>query len=165
MGSMLFLAAGLSGVAAPQMVGQTAGPAFSPIDFFSGNTAGEGVFRRIAARHRAVHVRGRGTVRDGDTILLDQRVEVSGKPPRDRRWTLHALGDGRYTGVLSEAVGPVTGEVRGSVFKIRFHAKGGFRIQQTMRLQPDGRTVENHLVVRKFGIRVAVLDETIRKLS
>lgn len=165
MGSTLFLAAALSSVAAPEMAGQTSASAFSPIDFFSGNTAGEGVFRRIAARHRAVHVRGRGTVRDGDTILLEQRVEVSGKPPRDRRWTLHALGDGRYTGVLSEAVGPVTGEVRGSVFQIRFHAKGGFRIQQTMRLQPDGRTLQNHLVVRKFGIRVAVLDETIRKLS
>lgn len=160
----LLLALTLSSVSAADTGGGTSAAPFSPLAFFSGDTVGAGNFRRIAARHRAVHVRGRGTVRGGDTILLEQRVEVAGKPPTNRRWTLHALGDGRYTGVLSEAVGPVSGEVQGAVFKISFHAKGGFRVHQTMRLQPDGRTVLNHLVVRKFGIRVAVLDETIHKL-
>lgn len=155
----------MSGAAVPQITERGAGKTFSPIDFFSGKTVGEGIFRRIAARPRAVRVRGRGTVIDSDTIMLEQHVELSGKPPRDRRWTLHALGDGRYSGELSEAVGPVSGEVRDDLFRIRFRAKGGFQIRQTMRLQPDGRTVQNRLVVRKFGVRVAVLDETIRKIS
>lgn len=165
MSGAVLLALTLSSVAPSDAAGTASVAPFSPLEFFSGDTAGEGVFRRIAAHHRAVHVRGWGTLRGGDTIDLEQRIEVAGKPPTNRRWTLHALGSGRYTGVLSEAVGPVSGAVEGIIFRIRFHAKGGFRIQQTMRLQPDGRTVENHLVVRKFGIRVAVLDETIRKLS
>lgn len=156
----------LSGALALAPVPAVAAPeSFSPIAFFAGHTEGEGSFKRIAARHRATHVRSNGTIATPGTIVLAQHISVEGKPARDRKWTLRALGDGRYTGTLTDAVGPVEGEVRGNLFHVRFHAKGGLAIQQWMRAEPDGRTVQNHLVVRKFGIRVASLDETIRKIG
>ena len=41
--------------------------------------------------------------------------------------------------------------------------KGGLEVRQQLALQSDGRTILNRLSVRKFGLEVAYLDETIRK--
>ena len=41
--------------------------------------------------------------------------------------------------------------------------KKGFMVRQELALQPDGLTVLNRLEVFKLGVRVAWLDETIRK--
>ena len=43
--------------------------------------------------------------------------------------------------------------------------KNGMEVRQLLALQADERTVLNHLEVRKFGVRVAQLDETIRKVD
>lgn len=153
-----------AGVFTLPLAADAAAPTFSPLSFFAGRTEGNGVLHRIASRAKAVHVLGTGTAEGNSSIELVQQVEVAGKPSRERRWHLRDLGSGRYTGTLSEAVGPVAGDVAGNVFHVRFRLKGGFGVQQWMRLQPGGRVVLNHLVVRKFGIRVASLDETIRKL-
>ncbi|WP_242139353.1 DUF3833 family protein [Sphingomonas sp. TREG-RG-20F-R18-01] len=155
----------LSGSALVPALADAATPEFSPTAFFAGRTEGEGVFHRIASRHKATHVQGTGTLTAPDTIVLAQHVVVEGKPPRDRQWTLHAVGGGKFDGRLTDAIGPVRGDVAGNRFHVRFRLKGGFDVQQWMYLQPGGKVVQNHLVVRKFGIRVAALDETIRKLS
>jgi hypothetical protein len=46
---------------------------------------------------------------------------------------------------------------------VRYRTPSGLRLQQQLALQADGRTIFNRLKAYKFGIRVAVLDETIRK--
>jgi hypothetical protein len=43
--------------------------------------------------------------------------------------------------------------------------KDGVEVEQQLRLQPDGRTLLNHLTARKWGMPVAWLEETIRKLD
>jgi hypothetical protein len=43
--------------------------------------------------------------------------------------------------------------------------KGGFRAKQLLTLRPDGRSAHNVLVVRKFGVTVAVLDEVIERVE
>ena len=41
----------------------------------------------------------------------------------------------------------------------------GLKVRQEMRLQGSGRTLSNHVVVRKFGLKFASVDGTIRKLD
>ena len=158
------IAALLVSAAVSVTAARAAAPPFSPITFFEGRTSGEGVFKRIAARRRTTQVTSTGMLTEPGTIVLRQHIVVAGKPPRDRTWVLRALGGGRFDGTLTDAIGPVRGEVRDGVFHVRFRTKGGLDVQQWMRPQPGGRVVLNHLVVRKFGIRVATLEETIRKL-
>ena len=43
--------------------------------------------------------------------------------------------------------------------------KHGLTVQQQLAEQPDGRTILNRLVVSKLGVRVATLNETIRKVD
>jgi hypothetical protein len=73
------------------------------------------------------------------------------------------LGPGHFTGTLTEATGPVDITVSGPRALIRYPMKGGLEVRQQLALQSDGRTVLNRLSVRKFGLEVAHLDETIRK--
>jgi hypothetical protein len=56
-------------------------------------------------------------------------------------------------------------EVAGPRATIRYRMKSGLAVAQQLALQPGGRTLLNRLTVTKFGIRVATLDETIRKLD
>ena len=41
--------------------------------------------------------------------------------------------------------------------------KGGLHAQQWLYLQPGGQVARNRMVVTKFGVPVASLDETITK--
>lgn len=59
----------------------------------------------------------------------------------------------------------MTGVVEGRTLRLAFTSTGGFRVRQTLTLQPDGRTLANRLEARRFGVRLAVLTERIVKLS
>ena len=41
--------------------------------------------------------------------------------------------------------------------------KGGLPTEQWLTLAADGRSAHNIMVVRKFGLRIALLDEEIRR--
>jgi hypothetical protein len=43
--------------------------------------------------------------------------------------------------------------------------KGGLQVVQTLTLQPDGRSLSNQTVVRKFGLKFATVQGTVRKLD
>ena len=55
--------------------------------------------------------------------------------------------------------------VNGRQATIRYTMKGGLNVIQQMELQADGRTLSNHVVVRKFGLKFASVDGTVRKLD
>jgi hypothetical protein len=57
----------------------------------------------------------------------------------------------------------VRGTTAGARAYIRYTMEGGFQVEQELALQGDGRSVVNRLQVKKFGVRVAILEETIRK--
>jgi len=42
--------------------------------------------------------------------------------------------------------------------------KGGLRVDQRLTLLRDARIAQNRMIVRKLGIAVATLDETISKV-
>lgn len=139
-------------------------PVFVPQAFFVGHTVGEGVSRVTLSHSRFVHVVGDGRVEPDGTLVLHQRVAEGNKPPRDRVWRLRELGGGRFAVTLSDATGPVEADVAGNRLHLRFRAKGGLGIEQWIYLQPGGDTALNRMVVRKFGVGVASLRETIRRV-
>jgi hypothetical protein len=140
-----------------------AAPVLDPIRFFAGETRGEGVMKIAARKRQTVEVTSRGQLGADGAIRLEQMVRVAGKPPTRRQWQLLRGGDGRYSGTLTDAAGPVTGTMIGGRLHLRFAMKGGLRAEQWLALQADGRTLQNVMIVRKFGLPVARLDETITK--
>jgi hypothetical protein len=106
-----------------------------------------------------------GRNKEGEFVLIDT-VHEEGKPVRSRTWVMRAVGPDHFTGSLSDAVGPVDVVVRGDSATIRYTMKdGGLRIVQVLKRQGDGRTLSNHVVAKKFGLTVAHVDGTIRKLD
>ncbi|WP_294262001.1 DUF3833 family protein [uncultured Sphingomonas sp.] len=139
-------------------------PVLDPAVFFAGATRGDGVLRILTRRREAVTVAGRGTVTPDGTIVLAQDVRRARGRSKHRVWHLRRIAPGRYIGTLSDAAGPVVGEVDGNRLHLAFAMAGGLRAQQWLYLLPGGQVARNRMVVTKFGIAVASLDETIRRV-
>lgn len=137
---------------------------FDAIAFFSGRTEGVGRFKVVLRRGEPVRVEGRGRM-EGDTLVLDQLVTRGDGPAKPRLWRIRRVAPGRYTGTLTDAKGPVTGVATGDRLHLAFTSTGGFRVDQRLVLAPDGRSARNRLTAKRFGVTVATLDETIRKLD
>jgi len=154
-----FAAAFAAVLAAP-----AAAATFDPLTFFAGHTEGRGTLKVVVGPHTPVIVHGRGHV-DGDgSLVLEQTVVEGRKRPGERRWTFRALGGGRYAGTLSDAAGPVVGEVAGPRLHLHFHMRGGIVADQRLDLSSDGQQAHNRMTFRKLGVIVARLDETIRRV-
>lgn len=118
----------------------------------------------LSAPH-AITAEGVGRLEDDGTLVLTQTVEETGQPTRQRIWRIREDRPGHCVGTVSDGDGPVEGEVSHTGFHLRFALKGGLKAEQWLTLQPDGMTARNHLTIRKFGMKVASLDETIRKMG
>jgi hypothetical protein len=140
-----------------------AAPLFDPATFFAGATHGTGTLRVVLHRPRTTDVRGTGRVDTAGTIVLDQDVIQGSAAPRHRRWYLRAVAPMRYTGTLTDAVGPVSAETHGNRLDIRFTMRHGLSVEQHLYLQSGGRVALNRMTIRKLGIVVARLDERIEK--
>lgn len=140
-------------------------PHFDAVAFFAGRTEGTGVLKIALHRHDATRVEGNGRIAGDGTIVLDQTVRRDGKPATQRRWVLRRIAADRYTGTLSDAAGPVDGHVEGNVLHLRFAMKRGLQAEQTLVLRQGGQIADNVMIVRKFGVTVARLDETITRLG
>ncbi len=140
-------------------------PVFSPQAFFGGRTVGEGTLRIVLSGARHTHVVGRGHVLPDGTLVLVQTIDEEGEAPRKRTWRVRPTGDdGRFTGTLTDARGPVTGRVDGNLLTIRYVMKdGGYTVEQSLFLQPDGRSAFNRTTVEALGIPIARLTETISR--
>ena len=119
----------------------------------------------MLSSERVVHVHGLGRVDSDGVLILDQTIDEQGKPLRQRQWRIHETSAGRYGGTGTDAAGPITGDVVDNRLHLRFHTKGSLNVEQWLDLAPGGRLARNHMTVRKLGIVVARLDETIRKTS
>lgn len=139
--------------------------AFDPVAFFTGSTEGHGTVDEIAASPRSMHVTGSGSMRADGVFVIDQRVRIKGDPAKQRRWQLRQTAPGRFGGTISDAKGQVSGVVTGNRMQINYTMKeGGMKVSQVLTLSADGRSLSNTMKVRKFGILVATVAETIRKL-
>ena len=153
--------------AAIAFAGVTAAPA-QTLDmtvFFTGRTHAENVMKIALKRPARLVVDSIGGKGDrGDFVLIDT-VHEEGKPVRTRKWIMKQAGPNHFTGSLSDATGPVDVVVSGRAATIRYTMKGGLKVVQLIELQADGRSLSNHVTVRRFGLRFAAVDGTIRKLD
>ncbi len=143
---------------------QAPAPAFDPLAFFAGHTEGRGKLDVVLSGRKPTLVEGHGVVEPDGSIDLDQVVRRGDKPATRRTWHLYKTGPGRYAGTLSDASGPVAGEVAGNRLHLSFAMKGGLHAEQFLYLRPGGQVAQNRMIVSKLGIPVASLDETITRL-
>jgi hypothetical protein len=140
------------------------GSPFDPVRFFTGHTHGEARLRLITRASRHVSVDSVGTPDGRGGLTLDQAIQEERQPARTRRWVIRPAGPSRWTGTLTDATGPVAIERTPSDVVIRYRMKSGPEVEQHLQL-PPGAMAWNHMTVSRFGIRVATLDEQVRKLS
>jgi hypothetical protein len=147
-------------------VAATEPPKLDMTAFFTGKSHADNVIKiAIHAPHRLVVDSIGGRNKEGEFVLIDT-VREEGKPVRTRTWVMHEVGPGHFTGFLSDAIGPVVVVATGSSATIKYVMKDGhLKIVQQIVLQPDGKSLSNHVVARKFGLTFAHVDGTIRKLD
>ncbi len=162
LGSALLAACSAAG---PDESLQAPSPRFDPAVFFAGRTAGVGTVDIVMRSAEPLRVQGAGRVEPDGTLVLDQIVRRGARKPQQRQWRFRPLGPGRYGGTLTDATGPVSAQVDGNRLHLRYAMKGGVQAEQWLYLQRDGRTALNRMAIRKFGMVVARIDETIRKLD
>jgi hypothetical protein len=133
--------------------------------FFAGRTHSDNVIKiALKGSHKLIVDSVGGRNKEGEFVLIDT-VREEGKPERKRTWVMHSDGSNHFTGVLSDAKGPVDVTLNGSSATIRYVMKeGGLKIEQQLQLQRDG-TLSNHVIAKKFGLKFAEADGTIRKLD
>lgn len=139
------------------------GPAFDAIAFFNGRSFGTAELSIVMRRPERVTVQSQGRLRPNGELVLTQRIEREGRAPTRRQWVIRRAGPTRYTGTLTDAVGPITGEATGNRLRLSFKAKGGIDTVQWLTLAPDGRSADNLLIAKRFGATVATLRERIEK--
>ncbi len=133
--------------------------------FFVGRTEGTGTVHVMLSGRHAVRVHSRGRIDRSGALILDQVVEEEGKRPRNRTWRLTRSGANRVTGTITDVRGPVTGEFRGNVLHLRYRLNEGPTVEQRITFQPGGRTASNRMTFRRFGLNVATVEETIRRVD
>lgn len=139
------------------------GQDLDPVVFFAGRSQGIATLDKLVGDDVAVRVASTGRSDGRGGLILDQRIREGDKKTRQRRWIMRPAGLGRYSGSLTDAVGPVDIRVDGPRAFIAYTMKNRMRVDQQLALQADGRTIRNRLTVSRFGIRLATLDEIIRK--
>jgi hypothetical protein len=140
-------------------------PKLDMLAFFAGKTHAENVMKIVLKKPVPLIVDSIGGKGDrGDFVLIDT-VREGDKPVRQRKWIMRQTGPGRYAGTLTDAVGPVDVQIAGDTANIRYVMKGGLRIEQELKLQPDGKTLTNRVLAKKLGMKFAHVDGTVRKLD
>ena len=156
--------------AAAMLLATAAAPAapqkLDMLGFFTGRTHAENVIKiALHGPHKLIVDSVGGRNKEGEFVLIDT-VQEEGKPVRKRTWVMHPAGPDHFTGYLSDAAGPVDVVVRGDSATISYVMKEGhLKIAQQIQVQPDGKSLANHVVARKLGLTFARVDGTIRKLD
>lgn len=132
--------------------------------FFAGRTHADNDLKIVFHRTTKLIVDSVGH-REGRQFILVDTVHEGDKPVRTRKWVTHEVAPGHFTGTLSDATGPVDIVVSGDTATIRYVMQGGLNIVEQMQLQRDGRTLSNHVEARKFGLKFATVQGSIRKLD
>ena len=138
--------------------------ALTPEQFFVGRTEGTGTVHVMLSGQHGVREHSRGRMERDGALVIEQRVEEEGKPARNRTWRLLRSGN-RVTGTISDARGPVAGELQGNVLHLRYSLAAGPSVEQWITFHPRGRTARNRMTFRRFGVEVATVDERIRRVD
>ena len=136
-----------------------------PEQFFVGRTESRGMVSIALSGRHTVRDRSTGRIEHGNTLVLEQRLEEEGKPARSRTWRLTRTANNRITGTISDARGPVTGEVSGNVIHLRYQSAEGPGVEQWITLDPGRRIARNRMVFRRIGIILATVESVIWRVD
>jgi hypothetical protein len=134
-----------------------------PLRFFEGRTEMLSLVKVMMKKPYSSRTIGRGHILPDGSLSLVQQIQDPGKPTRQRRWKIREIGPGKYTGTMSEAIGPVQVQEIGGRFLFRFSMKGKLAIEQWITPMPGGKTARTRMTAKKLGMRVATSEGTIRK--
>jgi hypothetical protein len=106
----------------------------------------------------------------GETGVLVEHFVFDDGEQQDRTWTLHHLGDGRYSGTAGDVQGTAAGAVSGAVFQWQYQLQVPWRDDSIVVTLDDWLYMidQQHLLnkteLRKFGFKVGELTLLIEKL-
>ena len=98
-----------------------------------------------------------------DLSCLFSKFQEVGKPLHQRYWKMRQVAGERYAGTMSEAIGPVRVEKIKGEYRFNFKMKGNLAVEQWLAPALGGRFARARMTVRKFGMRVASSEGTVRK--
>ena len=152
-------------VAVSASVASAAPPKLDMTAFFSGKTRSENVLKIALQRPKKLIVESVGR-KDGGQFVLVDTIREEGKPVRQRKWVMREAGPNHFKGTLSDAVGPVDISVAGDSATIRYVTKDGhLKVEQKLQLRADGESLSTRTVAKRFGMKFANVEGTVRKLD
>lgn len=147
------------------------GPAFDLRQHLSGPILCEGVIYGPTGRVTSRFVADMVGEWNGNTGVLRERFRYDSGDVQDRCWTLRLGNDGRIVATAPDVVGEGAGVAAGPAVQMTYRIKldekaGGHVLNVTdwMYLMENG-TIMNRSQFRKFGITVAELVATMRKVE
>src|ERR1700686_82047 len=88
-------------------------------EFFLGKTFASGIFEdRFGTVRREIEFDIDGS-RDGEWLVLDERIAYDDRGGGARAWRIRATGDGRYEGLCPDVPGTAIGRRSGSTIRWR----------------------------------------------
>jgi hypothetical protein len=143
-------------------------PVFLPEQFFSGSTRGSGILQaNDGTPAKQISVISNGRMLPDGRFQLEQTISQNtpGSPnveKTSRTWLMTKVDANHYTATLTDAAGPVTGEVHGNLLHLKYRFKKPFvTMEQWLYLQADGRTVLNEARIHLPGRTIARISEII----
>ncbi len=134
---------------------------FDPAAFFTGLTESEGTLSQILTADRATHVTTFGTLQRSGEMVLEQDVQIGDQPSRHRTWRLRETTPGHFTGTISDAADDLSGTLSGNTLTLTYTMDNHLGVHQVITVNPGGQSARNVMRIRRFGITVARLEETI----
>jgi len=118
-----------------------------PLRFFEGRTEMVSLVKVVMKKPFRSQTIGQGYISPDGTLSLVQQVKEEGKQPRQRRWRIRQIGPGRYSGTMSEAIGPVqVRELGGKLRHMALQHSWAGAIQFFLECGDDGRMVVSGVV-------------------
>jgi hypothetical protein len=131
----------------------------------TGRGAGGPALRSCRVLYRRNRGQGsaQGDVFSAEVDARQRAWDAAGRRAKTRQWRIRQTAPDHYVGTLTDASGPVRLDVTGNCLRIHYHAKGGLAFSQVLTLQPGGQISQNVMKVRKLGMVVATIRETITR--
>lgn len=161
------LLVGCASLEPPDFAG--AEPELDPVAFFEGPTVSWGVFEDAGRPTRRFEGDLFGD-REGNALVLMQRIRFADGSTQQRRWRLWRVGPHEFHATAPGVIGIARGEAYGNAFRWDYvlqvdpgNRLTRVRMQHWMYLAGDRRTLVNRVVIRKFGIRISEVTEYFQR--
>lgn len=145
-------------------------PGFDIRQELRGKILCEGVIYGPTGRVASRFVADMNATWDGSTCRMTEDFRYESGATQNRVWTLHLGNDGAIRAEAPDLVGSGAGQQEGSAVNLRYRIRlpedaGGhvLAVNDWMYLAPNG-TIMNRSQFRKFGIKVAELVATMRRV-